>query len=126
MPDILAINLFTLLSLILISGLLASQWLTLKRFRREALIRDQRIGMLQDELATLMSCSRGVGASVHKQQRQIRSLLQRQDKLEQLDTGQTHYGQAITMLKRGADNQEITDSCGLSRGELDLIKRMNP
>ncbi len=126
MANTLAINLFSLLSLVVISALLVSQWLTLKRYRREATARDERLSMLQDELATLMSCSRGVGASVHKQQRQIRNLMQRQDKLEQLDTGQTHYGQAITMLKRGADNQEITDSCGLSRGELDLIKRMNP
>ncbi len=120
------LNVLTLLPLAIFCVFLTVQWLALKRYKQEASVRDEELSSLRNELQTLMSCSQGVGASLHKQQRQIRNLLQRQDKIEQLDTGHTQYGQAITMLRRGADNQEIADSCGLSSGELDLIKRMNP
>ena len=62
---------------------------------------------------------------VKQQQKQVRSMIERQDNLEISNSSNTSYKQAMVLLQKGASTDELIDACDLSRGELELLYRMS-
>ena len=79
----------------------------------------------RSELSALLMCERGMGSRLKQQQQQVRNIIERQDKLEISDGGGTSYRQAMVLLNKGASADELIDACDISRGELDLLSRLN-
>lgn len=80
---------------------------------------------LRKDLTGLMECNRGVREVIHEHQRHLRQLLARQDNLELHDFGEARYGEAATLIKKGASPEDLIESCGLSRGEADLVVHLS-
>jgi hypothetical protein len=103
---------------------LLRQQLRLSRLQRQ-LARPQEEGREFAELKTnvdaMLRCNRGVSDMLREHQRQIRQLQSRQEGLELQDSGLSRYRQAVTLIGKGADQEELISSCGLSRGEAELV-----
>lgn len=58
--------------------------------------------------------------------RVVKQLVQRIDQL-QLNGGnnETGYGQAATLARAGASAEQLIEQCGITRGEADLLRRLN-
>lgn len=80
--------------------------------------------MLRD-LNGLILCMRGVSERFEKQQRQLRSVTVRQNDIAEKSVSDSHYKQASFMMEKGATVDELVRNCGLSRGEAELMARIN-
>lgn len=110
--------------LLVCASLVAAQTLSIRRMRRQLSARDDALHALEDEVRALLSCSKGIGDQLHRQQRHMRMLLERQGQIEQQDSGSRDFRQALVLLDRGASIDELMGACGLSRAEADLLVHM--
>ena len=97
------------------------------RLRRiDAVVQQQGnlLAMIKQEMEALLLCEKGMGNRIKQQQQQVRSIIERQDKLEINDGSNTSYKQAMVLLQKGASTDELIDACELSRGELELLSKM--
>jgi hypothetical protein len=122
--------LFVLL-LVALSAVLAVQYHVLVRLRRnEAELRDDlrlvrdRVHQVEQELAALCSASVGAGDHLMRLQQQVRHIGERQNVMEMRSVGERSYAQASELVHRGADTRELMESCGLTRGEAELLVMM--
>ena len=76
------------------------------------------------EVQALLSCERGMADRIKNQQQQMHGITERQDQLEISETSQVNYKQAIALMKKGATASEMVEACDISRGELELISRL--
>ncbi len=83
-----------------------------------------RIHSLEQELGALCSASMGAGEHVVKLEQQVQRITERQDQLELRTTGERPYDQASQLVNKGADIEDLMDSCGLTRGEAELLVMM--
>jgi len=84
----------------------------------------RRIQSLEQELGALCSASVGAGEHVVKLEQQVQRITERQDQLELRTTGERPYDQASQLVNKGADIEDLMDSCGLTRGEAELLVMM--
>jgi len=84
----------------------------------------QRIQQLEQELAALCSASVGAGEHVLRLEQQMQRLIERQNGLEMRSVGDRPYSQASQLVNKGADIDELVDTCGLTRGEAELLIMM--
>jgi hypothetical protein len=84
----------------------------------------QRIKQMEQELAALCSAAVGAGDHVVKLEQKVRRIIERQNLLELRASSDRPYSQASQLVHRGADIQELVDSCGLTRGEAELLVMM--
>ncbi len=110
---------------------LAVQQIMLRRVtdRQERLIdkfRDSyhRLRQAEQELAALCSASMGAGDHVVKLEQQVKRIIERQDTLEMRVSSDRPYAQASQLVNKGADIDELVDTCGLTRGEAELLVMM--
>lgn len=80
---------------------------------------------LQDDIKALFDSSVGVGEGLRALERRFKHLEERQDQLDLKDPGYHAYAQAIRLVQNGADVEQITATCGLSRGEAELIRLLH-
>ena len=73
----------------------------------------------------LYSGAVGIGKRLNNIERKLRLNTERQDKLELRDIDQASYDHAARLVKNGAEVNELVDSCGISKGEAELIKLLN-
>jgi hypothetical protein len=106
-------------------SLMIFQALVIGRMRDQMEERGRIIEELKQDMAALLSCSRQLGDRLHKQERQIRVILQRQDQLARQETGAPPYRQATDMIRIGASTEAVISACGLSEGEAELIAYLN-
>ena len=83
-----------------------------------------RIQSLEQELGALCSASVGAGEHVVKLEQQVQRITERQDQLELRVAGNRPYDQASQLVNKGADIEDLMDSCGLTRGEAELMVMM--
>lgn len=83
------------------------------------------IARLQQELRALCSGAVGLGDHLRQLERGLKGLSVRHDRLELKDPGERPYAQAIRLVHNGADAGEIADTCGLTRGEAELIRMLH-
>jgi len=84
----------------------------------------QRIQQLEQELAALCSASVGAGEHVLRLEQQMQRIIERQNGLEMRSVGDRPYNQASQLVNKGADIDELVDTCGLTRGEAELLIMM--
>lgn len=58
-------------------------------------------------------------------ERQVQHLSRRQNQLELRDPVTQTYEPAIRMVRKGADVEELVSTCGLARGEAELIMMLH-
>lgn len=83
-----------------------------------------RVQALEQELAALCSASVGAGEHVVKLEQQVQRINERQDQLDLRVAGDRPYSQASQLVNKGADIEDLVDSCGLTRGEAELLVMM--
>jgi hypothetical protein len=122
--------LFSLTSALLVAILvflgiwLQRAWRGYHRLAGELHITRDRLQRAEQELSALCSASVGTGNHVVKLEQQVQRMVDRQDMLELRTSGDRPYQQASQMVNKGADISELVDSCGLTRGEAELLIMM--
>ena len=84
----------------------------------------QRVQQLEQELGALCSASSGVGDHVVMLEQQVQRIIERQNTLELRSSGDRPYSQASQLVHNGADIEELVGTCGLTRGEAELLVMM--
>ena len=84
----------------------------------------ERVHHLEQELGALCSASLGAGEHVVKLEQQVQRITERQDQLEMRAGVERPYSQASQLVTRGADIDELVETCGLTRGEAELLVMM--
>lgn len=84
----------------------------------------RRIQQLEQELGALCSASVGAGEHVVKLEQQVQRIVERQNQLEMRAATDRPYSQASQLVDKGADIDELIDTCGLTRGEAELLVMM--
>ncbi len=101
--------------------LAAAALLLVLRLQSSVADRLHRLQALHSDVRALTSAAVGVGERVHQIERRQRQLTERQDRLDLSDGANQPYEQAIRLVHKGANADEIVEICGLSRGEAELI-----
>ena len=104
--------------------LITAQVVVLFHFWQKLNKQRQSVSGIESELKALLLCERGIVERLKQQQQQVRSMADRQDKLEITDTSSSNYKQAKALMQHGATTDELVDTCDLSRGELELISHL--
>lgn len=99
-------------------------FISTKHLYKKTRTQHRQIGQLSEELNALLSCSRGISDRLHNYQHQFYNITERQDKLEVGDAGSAGYKQAVALFNRGASEDEMLNTCDLSRGEINLIAHL--
>jgi hypothetical protein len=85
----------------------------------------RRIEQMEQELGALCSAAVGAGEHVVKLEQKVKRIIERQNLLELRASGDRPYSQASQLVHRGADIKELVDTCGLTRGEAELLVMMH-
>lgn len=114
---------------LLCATLVVLAWVSFRKTRRDLRARllrqDEVIASLRQDLRALTSAAVGVGGRVLDVERRQRRLAERQDQLDLYDSANQPYEQAIRLVHKGADVDELVDICGLNRGEAELIRMLH-
>lgn len=84
----------------------------------------RRIKQMEQELGALCSAAAGAGEHVLKLEQKVKRIIERQNLLELRASSDRPYNQASQLVHRGADINELVDTCGLTRGEAELLVMM--
>lgn len=84
----------------------------------------QRVKQMEQELGALCSAAAGAGDHLVKLEQKVKRIIERQNLLELRASSDRPYTQASQLVHRGADIEELVDSCGLTRGEAELLVMM--
>lgn len=104
---------------------LSGFWLVLRRQRQQLQRQDALIATLRQDLRALTTAAVGVGERVLETEQRQRRLAERQDQLDLYDAANQPYEQAIRLVHKGADVEELVEICGLNRGEAELIRMLH-
>jgi len=84
----------------------------------------RRVRQLEQELGALCSASAGAGDHVVVLEQQVQRIMERQNLLELRTSSDRPYSQASQLVHNGADIEELVGTCGLTRGEAELLVMM--
>jgi hypothetical protein len=84
----------------------------------------RRLKQMEQELGALCSAAVGAGDHVVKLEQKVKRIIERQNLLEVRASSDRPYTQASQLVHRGADIDELVDTCGLTRGEAELLVMM--
>ncbi len=84
----------------------------------------ERVQQLEQELGALCSASLGAGDHVVRLEQLVQRIVERQNQLEMRATAERPYSHANELVTRGADIDELVETCGLTRGEAELLVMM--
>jgi len=96
----------------------------LHKTRNQARVREILVRSLQSDLRAMCMGAVGIGKRMLKIEQQLRQQDMRQDQIEIRDTGTREYDHAVRLARKNADIDDLISTCGLSRGEAELIKIM--
>lgn len=101
------------------------EWRRSVRQRRRERAWEEALQRLRDDMQALCAGAANVGRHLASVDQRLRRLGERQDQVEARDPAQQVYGHAIRLAQRGADVDELIASCGLARGEAELLLRLH-
>ena len=84
----------------------------------------QSLRQMEQQLGAWCSASAGAGDHVVRLQQQVQRIVERQNLLELRAGRDRPYTQASQLVHKGADIEELVDTCGLTRGEAELLVMM--
>lgn len=122
-----ALTILTLAALLGV-GILGVAWLQASRNNTElaestALLR-QRLAQTEQQLGALCSASLGAGDHLVRLEQRVQRVMERQDDLEMRAGHERPYAQASRLVHKGADIEELVATCGVTRGEAELLVMM--
>ncbi len=97
---------------------------TARRYRSLEGELEHRLEEAERTLKALCSGSVGMGERLRASEKNLRRLVERQDRLSLKDSGEGPFIQAIRLVQTGADVERITRNCGVTRSEAELIVRL--
>lgn len=92
---------------------------------RENATRDEQIKALGARLDTYLQGSVRMGKQLHELSRVVSPLPEKFSKLEQRDPNNFVFSQAAKLVGMGASVDDLTQSCGLSQSEAELMRRLH-
>lgn len=106
--------------------ILLCQALVFLKFKKISQAQQRTIKSLRSDLEALLICARGVGEKLHHQQDEFRSIQERQEKIELNDGNQNlpPYKHIMALMNHGANQNDMMDSCDLTKGEVELMKNL--
>lgn len=96
-----------------------------RRLLARLLAAEQLVEQLQTDVRGLCSGAVGAAKRVSRVESTLRMQKERIERVELHEPGEQSYGQAMRMAKKGAPLDELVETCGLSRGEAELIITLN-
>ncbi|HSX70656.1 MAG TPA: DUF2802 domain-containing protein [Pseudomonas sp.] len=91
---------------------------------RDAL-RDQRLKELAKRLDAYLTGSIRMGEELHELRRVVAPLPDKLNQMEQRDPSSLSFTQAARLVGMGASVEDLTQSCGLSQAEAELVSRLH-
>ena len=88
-------------------------------------LRDQRIKDLSKRLDDYQNTSVAVGEAVHELRAAVAPLPEKLLQLEQRDPNSLSFAQAARLVGMGASVAELTESCGLTQAEAELMSKLH-
>ena len=88
-------------------------------------LRDQRIKELGRRLDTYQNGSVQMGEDLHELRAVVAQLPEKLTQLEQRDPTSLSFSQAARLVGMGASIDELTESCGLTQAEAELMSKMH-
>lgn len=112
-------------------GLVATcVWLVMQQRHAQQLqaerdaVRDRRIKELGKRLDAYLTGSIQMGEELHELRRVVAPLPDKLNQIEQRDPGSLSFTQAARLAGMGATVDDLTQSCGLSQAEAELVSKM--
>lgn len=115
--------------LVLLAGVCL--WLVLNQRQQRLLqverdaLRDQRIKDLTRRLDTYLTGSVRMGEELHELRRVVAPLPDKLTQMEQRDPSSLSFTQAARLVGLGASVDDLTQSCGLSKAEAELVSKLH-
>ncbi|WP_449434223.1 DUF2802 domain-containing protein [Pseudomonas putida] len=88
-------------------------------------VRDQRIKDLGKRLDDYQNGTVRMGEALHDLRAVVAPLPEKVQQLEQRDPHSVTFSQAAKLVGMGASVAELTESCGLTRGEAELMSKLH-
>lgn len=88
-------------------------------------VRDQHIKELRKRLDTYLAGSVRMGEELHELRRTVAPLPDKLTQIEQRDPSSLSFTQAARLVGLGASVDDLTQSCGLSKAEAELVTKLN-
>ncbi|MCU1715973.1 DUF2802 domain-containing protein [Pseudomonas sp. 5P_3.1_Bac2] len=90
----------------------------------EGAVRDRRLKEISRRLDTYLTGSVQMGEELYELRQVVAPLPDKLNQIEQRDPTTLSFTQAARLAGMGATVDDLTQSCGLSQGEAELISRM--
>ncbi|HLA30561.1 MAG TPA: DUF2802 domain-containing protein [Pseudomonas sp.] len=87
-------------------------------------VRDRRLKELSRRLDTYLAGSIQMGDELHELRRIVAPLPDKLNQMEQRDPSSLSFTQAARLAGMGASVDDLTQSCGLSKAEAELVSKM--
>ncbi|ANC81294.1 DUF2802 domain-containing protein [Pseudomonas putida] len=87
-------------------------------------LRDQRIKDLAKRLDDYQNGTVRMGEAIHELRATVATLPDRLERLEQRDPSNVTFSQAAKLVGMGASVDELTQSCGLTQAEAELMSKV--
>ena len=113
------------LAIIVIGVVVLTTVLMARRQRRRVAASEVALQTLRNDLAAMCASVNGFGERLVRIEQQLRSVADRQDQLELRPGGERSYAHAIRMVQKGTSVEELVSSCGINRGEAELLLRVH-
>lgn len=84
----------------------------------------ERLQQMEQEIGALCSASMGAGEHVVRLEQQVQRIVERQNRIDMSVNAERPYSQASQLVNRGADIEELVETCGLTHGEAELLVMM--
>lgn len=85
----------------------------------------QRLQQLKSEVKTFQQGSIRMGEDLVALRDQFKRLEDKQQRIEQHDPQSLPYNQAARLVSLGASVEDLTQSCGLSKAEAELVSKLH-
>ena len=118
------------LALVCLGLIAACVWLTrqlrdsIKLQGERDAVRDRRLKELSRRLDAYLTGSVQMGEELHELRRVVAPLPDKLNQIEQRDPSSLSFTQAARLAGMGASVDDLTQSCGLSQAEAELVSKM--
>jgi hypothetical protein len=119
-----------LLALVCVGLVCTCMWLA-KQLRRAVTlqgerdaVRDRRLKELSRRLDAYLTGSVQIGEELYELRRVVAPLPDKLSQIEQRDPSSLSFTQAARLAGMGASVEDLTQSCGLSQAEAELVRKM--
>ncbi|MCO6055468.1 DUF2802 domain-containing protein [Pseudomonas sp. MOB-449] len=92
--------------------------------RRDA-VRDQKLKELGRRLEAYLEGSVRMGEELHELRRVVAPLPDKLNQIEQRDPSSVSFSQAARLVGLGASVDDLTQSCGLTKAEAELVSKLH-